>query len=363
MANVEIASHFIDADGVRTHYLEAGEGPPLVLVHGGGAGADSLGNWQDCFPILTRHFRVIAPDMIGFGRTDKPSPDDYTYDQPGRNRHMAAFLDAMGLSGVAIVGNSMGGATAIGVALDRPELIGTLVLMGSAGLPIPERPSPHLLQNLHYDFTMEGMRRVIGGLTAPGFVPSEAMVRYRYDLVDDEASRAALAAINAETRKGTLNYDEDRLRTIHQPTLVVNGKEDGVSILPRAYRFLELLPNSWGYIVPHCGHWAMIEATEDFCGAVLRFLKVADVTAPAGVHAMIEHLVRHPAERGYAKSDPDALFDRFAVDPAAREVLRTGSRDALSGLGMHGNYVIKWLIWSGRPTLPFFAMSHFFDRR
>jgi len=271
---MDIQSRFIDAGGVRTHYLEAGDGPPLVLVHGGGAGADSHGNWKDCFPVFARHFRVIAPDMIGFGKTDKPSPESYVYDQPGRNRHIADFLDALGLSGVAIVGNSMGGASAIGVALDRPDLLSRIVLMGSAGLPIPERPSPELLHNLHYDFTPEGMRRVIGGLTAPGFVPSDEMVRYRYELVDDPASRAALEAINAETRKGTLNYDEDRLRTIEQPVLVVNGKQDGVSILPRAYRFLELLPNSWGYIVPHCGHWAMIEATEDFCGAVNRFLGV-----------------------------------------------------------------------------------------
>jgi 2-hydroxy-6-oxo-6-(2'-aminophenyl)hexa-2,4-dienoate hydrolase len=274
MTVMEFQSRFVDAGGLRTHYLEAGEGRPLILVHGGGAGADSYGNWRDCIPILARRCRVIAPDMIGFGKSAKPAPDAYCYDQPGRNRHMAAFLAALGLEGVAIIGNSMGGATAIGVALDRPELVERLVLMGSAGLPIPERPSPELLHNLHYDFTLDGMRRVIGGLTAPGYVPSDEMVRYRHRIVDDEASRAALAAINAETRKGTLNYPEDRLRQLRQPVLVVNGKQDGVSILPRAYRFLELFENSWGYIVPHCGHWAMIEATEDFCGAVERFVEM-----------------------------------------------------------------------------------------
>jgi 2-hydroxy-6-oxo-6-(2'-aminophenyl)hexa-2,4-dienoate hydrolase len=265
---MEIQSNFIDANGIRTHYLEAGEGPPLVLVHGGGAGADSWGNWKDCFAHFAPHFRVIAPDMIGFGKTDKPAPTGYVYDQPGRNRHMADFLDAMGLSQVAIVGNSMGGATTIGVALDRPDLLSSLVLMGSAGLPIPPKPSPNLQATLHYDFTRAGMRRVIVGLTAPGYEPDE----YRYQLLENAPARAAIDAINAETRKGTLNYDEDRLTTITQPVLVVNGKQDGVSILPRAYRFLELLPNSWGYIVPHCGHWAMIERTDDFCGAVLRFL-------------------------------------------------------------------------------------------
>lgn len=83
----------------------------------------------------------------------------------------------------------------------------------------------------------------------------------------------------------------------------------------------------------------------------------------ASIHALIEHLVRHDSERALVRSDPDALFARFGIEGEARELLLQGSRDELSRAGIHGNYVIKWLIWSGRPTLPFFAMSHFFDRR
>lgn len=84
---------------------------------------------------------------------------------------------------------------------------------------------------------------------------------------------------------------------------------------------------------------------------------------PAGVHALIEYLVRHPGERTLVKTDPDTLFDLFAIDDGARNLLRSGSRDDLSRMGVHGNYVIKWLIWSGRPTMPFFAMNYYFDRR
>lgn len=81
------------------------------------------------------------------------------------------------------------------------------------------------------------------------------------------------------------------------------------------------------------------------------------------IHALIEHLVRHEVERPLVRTDPEALFARFEIGEQARDLLLHGSRDALSRAGVHGNYVIKWLIWSGRPTLPFFAMSHFFDRR
>ncbi len=241
-------------------------------MHGGGAGADAYGNWRECIPIFARKFRVIAPDMVGFGRSDKPSPESYTYDQPGRNRQLVTLLDALNIEKAFLVGNSMGGATCIGATLQRPERVERLVLMGSAGLPIPEKPSPQLLHNLNYDFTVDGMRRVIAGLTSPSYQPPEELVQYRYNLTNEPGAKAALAAVNVETRKGTLNYPEDELRKIKQPVLIVNGKEDGVSTLARAYRFLELFENSWGYIVPHCGHWAMIEHTADFCAAVERFL-------------------------------------------------------------------------------------------
>lgn len=89
-------------------------------------------------------------------------------------------------------------------------------------------------------------------------------------------------------------------------------------------------------------------------------------TAPPGVHRLIEHLVRTPGDRALLRGDGeglDALFARFGVEPGTRVLLRAAGRDELSALGIHPNYVIKWLIWSGRPTMPFFPISHYFDRR
>lgn len=86
-------------------------------------------------------------------------------------------------------------------------------------------------------------------------------------------------------------------------------------------------------------------------------------TPPQGVHALIEHLIETPADRGLVKTTPDVLFDRFNVPADVREVLRTGGRDDLARLGIHPNMVIKWLIWSGRPTMPFFAIDYYFARR
>ena len=86
-------------------------------------------------------------------------------------------------------------------------------------------------------------------------------------------------------------------------------------------------------------------------------------TPPPGVHALIEHLIETPSDRSLIKTTPDVLFDRFEVPAEVREVLRTGGRDDLARLGIHPNLVIKWLIWSGRPTMPFFAIDYYFARR
>lgn len=86
-------------------------------------------------------------------------------------------------------------------------------------------------------------------------------------------------------------------------------------------------------------------------------------TPPRGVHELIEHLIETPTDRGLVRTSPDVLFDRFDVPAEVRETLRAGTRDDLHRLGIHPNLVIKWLIWSGRPTMPFFPIDYYFARR
>lgn len=269
--------HFVDVDGVRTRYLEAGDprAAPVVLLHGGGAGADSVTNWHATIPALARDFHVIAMDLFGFGGNDKPELGDNGYSQPARNRHLEGFLDALGLPRAALVGNSMGGATALGLAMAHPERVDRLVLMGSAGLnaQITEALKPIIF----YDYTPDGMRRLIGALTGSRFEASDELVELRYRQSVEPATRRAYEATMAWIRsQGGLFYAEDALAAIKTPALVVNGKDDLVVPVALAYRYLELLENSWGYIIPHCGHWAMLEAPDEFISATRQFLH-ADV--------------------------------------------------------------------------------------
>jgi len=273
MPSVPWTSHFVELSGIRTHYVESGErgAPTLVLLHGGGAGADSVGNWRQAMPLLAHDFRVLAMDLVGFGQTGKPDPSHYAYSQQDRNAHLAEFLTALELQPAILVGNSMGGATALGVAMEQPQLVRALVLMGSAGLNAEITES--LKPIVYYDFTRAGMERLVAALTAPGFKADDELIHRRYELsVEPEARRAYQATMEWIHAQGGLFYPDDALREVTAPTLVVNGKDDRVVPLANAFRMLELLQNSWGYILPHCGHWAMIEAPEDFALATRAFV-------------------------------------------------------------------------------------------
>jgi 2-hydroxy-6-oxo-6-(2'-aminophenyl)hexa-2,4-dienoate hydrolase len=180
-------------------------------------------------------------------------------------------LRAMKLGPVSLVGNSMGGATALGVAMRWPEMIKDMVLMGSAGLNIAVTPS--MMPILGYDYTVAGMRRLIDALTGPLYEASDEIAQARYEGSIDEESRNAYGKAMAWIqRQGGLAFKEADIAKVKTRTLVVNGKEDIVVPMAYAIKFLELLENSTGYFMPHIGHWVMIEASEEFAEVVMTFL-------------------------------------------------------------------------------------------
>ena len=264
-------SRYIDVDGINTHYYEAGAGEALILLHGGGAGADSFGNWRGCLARFAVHYHVYAVDIVGFGCTDKPDPQDYSYTQQARNEHIIAVIETLGLDSVNLIGNSMGGSTSMGVAIERPDLVNKLVLMGSAGVRAPI--TDELKSIMNYDYTTDGMLRIVRGLTNPDFRFDEELVNYRHGLsIENDTKRAYNAVMGWIREQGGLYYEEDYISRVTQETLVVNGKMDKVVPLSSAYKLLELIENSWGYILPGCGHWAMIEKPVEFTAATLSFL-------------------------------------------------------------------------------------------
>jgi 2-hydroxy-6-oxo-6-(2'-aminophenyl)hexa-2,4-dienoate hydrolase len=271
----KFSSRYVNADGVRTHYFEEGRGQELILLHGGGAGADSYGNWRATLSSFAKHYRTIAVDMVGFGKTDKPDPATFEFSQAARVAHLRSFLRALEIPSAMFIGNSMGGATALGLATQYPEMVKKLVLMGSAGLNT--KIHDDLLPVINYDFSRQGMHRLVRALVNEGFAIDETLVDYRYsNSLEPDTRRAYGATMKWIRDQGGLFYEPEVIRRVICPTLIVSGKNDKVVPLENAYRFLELIDRSWGYIIPHCGHWAMIEYPDDFAHTSINFLQTVE---------------------------------------------------------------------------------------
>ncbi|MEM8983948.1 MAG: alpha/beta hydrolase [Pseudomonadota bacterium] len=262
---------YLTAGGIKTHYIESGEGVPTILIHGGGAGADGWGNWRTCLPLFAEKVRAICIDLVGFGLSDKPDPDEFTYSQDARDQQLADFIEALDAGPVHLVGNSTGGLTAIGAALLKPDLVDKVILMGSAG--IETGVNEPLKALTEYDFTPAGMRRIISSLANPDFPVSDDLIAYRHELSIEPGVRKGYTAFMSwiKAQKG-LHRSDDFIARLKHKTLVVHGKQDVVVPLASGLRLLELIENSAGYLIPYCGHWAMMEYPELFTRVSLDFL-------------------------------------------------------------------------------------------
>jgi 2-hydroxymuconate-semialdehyde hydrolase len=148
----------VDVGGIATNYHDEGDGPPVLLIHGSGPGVSAWANWRLTIPALAKRFRVVAPDILGFGYTERP--DGVTYHPETWLGHLTGLLDALDLDRVSIVGNSFGGALALRLAVEQPHRLDRLVLMGSAGISFPITDGLDAVWG--YQPSVEAMRALMG---------------------------------------------------------------------------------------------------------------------------------------------------------------------------------------------------------
>ncbi|MCL5739338.1 MAG: alpha/beta fold hydrolase, partial [Betaproteobacteria bacterium] len=158
MSNPEIARSIVAA-GIRTNYHDVGAGHPLLLIHGSGPGVSAWANWRLVMPELARQARVIAPDMVGFGFTDRLdlTQPGQRYDMDTWVRQAVGLLDALGIEKTDLVGNSFGGALALALTIRHPQRVRRLVLMGSVGVSFPITAGLDAVWG--YEASFENMRR------------------------------------------------------------------------------------------------------------------------------------------------------------------------------------------------------------
>jgi 2-hydroxy-6-oxo-octa-2,4-dienoate hydrolase len=262
----------VSANGIATNYLEAGRGAPVVLIHGSGPGVTAYANWRLTIPQLATRFRVLAPDMVGFGYTERP--DGVTYDLDTWVGQIVGFFDALGLERVSLVGNSFGGALALRVAATHPERVDRLALMGSVGVPFAITEGLDAVWG--YEPSVENMQRLLGIFAFnPELAndPELAEVRYRASIEPgfQEAFAAMFPAPRQRWVDAMVTPDADIAALPHE-TLIVHGREDRVIPLANSLRLLELIPRAQLHVFGRCGHWTQIEWSEQFARILGDFL-------------------------------------------------------------------------------------------
>jgi 2-hydroxy-6-oxo-octa-2,4-dienoate hydrolase len=261
----------VDAGGIKTNYLEAGEGPPVVLVHGSGPGVTAYANWRLTIPGLAPHFRVLAPDMVGFGFTERPEGVEYGMrtwvDQ------LVGFLDALELERASLVGNSFGGGLALRLAVEHPDRAERLVLMGAAGVVFPITEGLDAVWG--YEPSVENMRRIMDFFAYNKELLSDELAEIRYRASIEPGFQEAFSAMFPAPRQrwvDALATPEDQIAAIPHETLIVHGRDDRVIPLENSTRLLGLIEKSELHVFGRCGHWSQIEWADDFNALLVRFL-------------------------------------------------------------------------------------------
>ncbi len=281
---MNISSEWIDVQGLRIHYLRAGEqGSPVVLLHGGGIDSSIL-SWELAIPALAEHHRVIAPDLPGYGESDKP---DIEYTTEFYLRFLGAFLDAVGLQRTSLAGLSMGGGIALGFALQSPERVDKLVLVDSYGLQTkaPLAWLGYLMVHMpgYSGMSMAMMRsRWMIRYSLRALLHNRAAVTEK--LVDQAMAEVqrprAVLAFNSYQKaevlwNGTRTCYLDQLPGLHVPTLIVHGAEDTLVPIACARQAHELIPGSQLHFIQSAGHWVQRDCPEEFNRIVGAFLDQA----------------------------------------------------------------------------------------
>ncbi|MGJ6123107.1 alpha/beta hydrolase [Mycolicibacterium sp. Y3] len=264
----------VAVDGLTTGYLEAGSGDPVVLLHGGEFGAGAELGWERNIGALAEHYRVLAPDMLGFGESAKVI--DFTDGRGLRIRHIARFCEVLGIGSAHFVGNSMGAINLLVDTTSENPVLPVRSLVAICGGGDIQR-NEHTDALYDYDATPEAMRRIVTALFFdPSYPADEAYVRRRYESSIAPGAWESLAA--ARFRRPGLEVpstpsSQRAYARITLPVLMVEGACDKLLRSGWAAEIAAQIPDGRSAVVDGAGHCPQIEQPEALNRVVLNFLK------------------------------------------------------------------------------------------
>ena len=262
----------IRALNLDTNFHEAGSGRPVILLHGSGPGVSAWTNWRRVIPALAGEFRVLAPDMAGFGYTER-NPE-LRYDIKLWVKHLIGFMDALGLESASLVGNSFGGSLSLAAAARFPARFDRLVLMGT---PCDRFVmTPGLRAGWDYVPSREAMRATMAHFPYDPAIITDELVedRYQASLIPgaQEGLRRLLVEPNADGDTPLSGMPEQVVAGIAHPTLVLHGREDRVIPVEMGLKLGRAMPNAEFHMFGGCGHWVQGERFDGFVALARRHL-------------------------------------------------------------------------------------------
>jgi 2-hydroxy-6-oxonona-2,4-dienedioate hydrolase len=277
LANVAFKLHFVDAAGVRTRVLEAGDGEPMVLLHGTGGHIEA---YARNISELSEHFRVICIDMIGHGYTDKP---DIPYGIDVYSDHLKDVLDALGLSKVYLSGESLGGWVAAWFAAEHPQYVHSLVL----NTPGNVNSKPEVMAALKastlkavLEANYENVKTRLEWLMYDKSQVTDELIESRYNIYTQPSYQQAVHNIvylqDVEARK-KFTWDASWCNKISVPTLLCWTDHDPTSTVEEGKMLLDLIPGSELAVIENAGHWPQWERVEEFNSVLIDYFKFGKV--------------------------------------------------------------------------------------
>ena len=278
-SNPEIGQS-ITAAGIRTNYHDSGgAGAPVLLIHGSGPGVSAWANWRLVMPALAQQARVIAPDMVGFGYTERPQ--GFVYNMDAWVRQAVGLLDALGIERTDLVGNSFGGGLSLALAIAHPERVRRLVLMGSAGVSFPLTEGLDAVWG--YTPSVENMRAIMDYFAFDQGLMSDDLARLRFEASIRPGFQESFAAMFPAPRQRwieALASAEADIRALPHQALVIHGREDRVIPLATSLTLSSWIQRSQLHVYGQCGHWTQIEHAARFARLVGDFLAEAHPDEP-----------------------------------------------------------------------------------
>lgn len=268
-SNPEIGKRIQTGD-ILTNYQDVGSGAPMLLLHGSGPGVSAWANWRGVLAALGGEFRLLAPDLAGFGYTEVPQGIEYS--RARWLRQIVDFLDALGLETVHLVGNSFGGSMALALAIHHPERVGKIVLMGSVGVPFELTAGLDAVWG--YEPSFENMRSLMRDTFAydPGLI-NDPLVELRYQAsLRTQQAFASMFPAPRQRWVDAMAHSEQDIRGIRHPTLMVHGRDDKVIPVETSLTLHRWIDDSQVHLFGRCGHWTQIEKGAEFCGLLRSFL-------------------------------------------------------------------------------------------